>query len=392
MKITKVEYIPLVYKMTVPFYSGVGKATQRQLLIIKIHTDNGLIGLGEAATFGGPIESTAVVLEKEIAPLLIGEDPMNVERIWHKCYFSSFQHGRAGIFICALSGVDLALWDIIGKFTKQPVYKLLGGFRKSVTAYASAGFYMQGKTVKDLVSEVCRYADMGFPAVKIKVGRTDTPLSLGILSSSRTECMVTFEEDLERVEVSREALGSGMKLMVDANAAWSYNDAVRAGRFFDSLKIYFFEEPVRTDDYEGSALLARELDTRIAGYETECLAVNYARMISMGAVDIVQPDLCWAGGITESRKIAVLAAAHNRECAAHVFSSGILLAASLHFTCGIPNGAMLEYDMSDNIFRHELVKEPILPDKNGVITVSDAPGFGVELNEDMVEKYRVDSR
>ena len=390
MKITKVECIPLVYPVSEPFYSGSGKCSQRQLLIVRVYTDNGLIGLGEAATFGGPVSSTMQVLQDEIAPKVIGEDPLNVERIWQKCYLASFQHGRGGIFIAALSGIDIALWDIIGKSTRQPVYKLLGGFRDSVQVYASGGFYKQGKSVEDLAIEVSGYAEMGFKGVKIKVARTDAALSLGVLDPNRHECMVGFEEDLERVRAARSALGSNLRLMVDANAAWGYNDALKAGLFFDELGVYFFEEPVRTDDYEGSARLAQDLVTRIAGYETEYLAVNYARMISMGSIDIVQPDLSWTGGITESRKIATLAEVHHMECAAHVFSSGILLAASLHFTCGISNGSMMEYDMSDNIFRTELLQEPIAPDSNGTISINKKPGLGIELNEGIIDRYRSD--
>lgn len=389
MKITKVECIPMLYKMGEPMYSGVGKCDQRALLMVRVYTDNGIVGIGEAATYGGPIVSTATVIEKEIGPLILGEDPLNVERIWHKCYYSAFQHARSGIYVCALSGIDMALWDIIGKYLGQPIYKLLGGFRNSISVYASGGFYKVGKTVGDLVKEVRGYADMGFKAVKMKVARTDTPFSLGVFNPSREECMVTFEQDMERVRAAKEALGSEVKLMVDANAAWSYNEALAAGHVFDSLGIHFFEEPIRTDDYEGSARLAQDLTTRIAGYETEYLCANFARLISMRAVDIVQPDLSWTGGITESRKIATLAAANYMECATHMFSSGILLAASLQFSCGIPNGATVEYDMSDNIFRHGLIKEPFIPNSEGMITLSDRPGLGIEINEDIVEKYRI---
>lgn len=389
MKITKVECIPMLYKIKEPIYSGVGKCEQRALLMVRVYTDNGIVGVGEAATYGGPMVVTATVIEKEIGPLVLGEDPLNVERIWHKCYYAAFQHARSGIFICGLSGIDMAVWDIVGKFLGQPLYKLLGGFRNSIPLYASGGFYKAGKTVADLVREVKGYAELGFQAVKIKVARTDTPFSLGVLNPTRKECMVTFGEDMERVRAVKEALGSEVKLMVDANAAWSYPDALAAGKVFDEIGVHFFEEPVRTDDYEGSARLASDLVTRIAGYETEYLAANFVRLISMRAVDIVQPDLSWAGGITECRRIAALADAAYMECATHMFSSGILLAASLHFSCGIPNGAMVEYDMGDNVFRSELLREPFVPDAEGSITLSDKPGLGIEINEDVVEKYRV---
>lgn len=389
MKITEVEIIPMRYNMSEPIYSGTGKCCQRHLLMVRIHTDEGIIGFGESATYGGPMASVATVIEKEIAPMLIGEDPLKVERLWHKCYYSSFQHARSGIFVAAYSGVDIALWDIVGKALGQPIYKLLGGFRSSIPVYASCGFYQMGKTNNDLADEIKGLIDMGFNAVKIKIGRTDTPFTLGFFNPTRNECMATFDQDMDRVRAAKAAVGKN-DLMVDANATWDYNTALRAGRIFDELGVYFFEEPVRTDDYEGSAQLARDLDTRIAGYETEYLAANYARIIRMRAVDIVQPDLSWAGGITESRKIAALADANFMQCAAHMFSSAILLAASLQFSCGIPNGAIVEFDTSDNVFRDQLITKPFRPNREGIIELGDEPGLGVELNQDVIDKYRVE--
>ena len=387
MKITRVECVPLMYTMKDMLYSGVGKFNQRPLLMVRVHTDEGIVGIGEAATYGGPIVSTATVIEKEIAPLVIGEDALQVERIWHKCYYASYQHARSGIYIAALSGVDMAIWDAIGKYLGRPLYKLLGGFRDSIEVYASCGFYQEGKDVDTLVAEVKDKVAQGFVGVKIKVGRTDSAFSLGTLKPFYREGILTLEEDIERVRAVKKAVGPSIKVMVDANSAWSYADAVVAGREFDKIGVYFFEEPIRADDYENSARLADELSTRIAGYETEYLAANYRRIIDMRAVDIIQPDLSWSGGITECRKIAYLAHANFIECAAHMYSSGILLAASLHFTCAIPNGAILEYDTTDNALRDELLTEPLLP-KQGVLQPVDRPGLGIDINEDIVEQYR----
>jgi L-alanine-DL-glutamate epimerase-like enolase superfamily enzyme len=389
MKITRVECIPLVYPLESFLYSGIGKFNKRPCLVVKVYTDEGLTGIGEAATYGGPIDSTRTVIEKEIGPRVAGEDPLMVERIWHKCYYEGFQHSRSGIYIAALSGVDMAIWDIIGKSLGQPLYKILGGFRDSIPAYGAGGFYAEGKTTADLVAETEAMVKRGFKGVKIKVGRTDTPFSLGAFNPAHRECRVTMKEDIARVEAVKSALGPDIKVMVDANAAWSYNDALIAGRAYDEIGVYFFEEPVRTDDFEGSAQLARDLVTRVAGYESEYLAANYSRLISMGAVDVVQPDLCWCGGITETRRIAALADARFMECAAHMFSSGILLAASLHFSCAIPNGAMQEYDTSGNALLTDLLTEALVPDAQGMMRPPDKPGLGIELNEKTVEKYRI---
>ena len=389
MKITNVETVGLAYPTKKPFYNALGRSAQRACLLVRIYTDEGIVGVGEAAPYGGPLISTETVIRRELAPKLIGLDPMDVEYIWHRLFFDGYQHSRNGIFVCALSGVDMALWDIMGKALKQPIYKLLGGYRSRVKVYASGGFYGQGKSREELAAELKSYVQQGFDAVKMKVGRTFTPLTPRELSDGAEECALTFAEDLERVRVAREAVGDRIALMVDANAAWTYPDALQAGRVFDELNVYLFEEPLRTDDYEGSAQLASHLRTRVAGYETECLLTNFTRLIEGRCVDLVQPDISWAGGFTECRKIAAVAEAHCMEVAPHAFSSGILLAASLQFSAGLSNGAMVEFDMTENGLRTGLLKEPFIP-KEGYIELDEKKyGLGIELNENVIEQYRV---
>ena len=389
MKITNVETVGLAYPTKKPFYNALGRSAQRACLLVRIYTDEGIVGVGEAAPYGGPLISTETVIRRELAPKLIGLDPMDVEYIWHRLFFEGYQHSRNGIFVCALSGVDMALWDIMGKALKQPIYKLLGGYRSRVKVYASGGFYGQGKSREELAAELKSYVQQGFDAVKMKVGRTFTPLTPRELSDGAEECALTFAEDLERVRVAREAVGDRIALMVDANAAWTYPDALQAGRVFDELNVYLFEEPLRTDDYEGSAQLASHLRTRVAGYETECLLTNFTRLIEGRCVDLVQPDISWAGGFTECRKIAAVAEAHCMEVAPHAFSSGILLAASLQFSAGLSNGAMVEFDMTENGLRTGLLKEPFIP-KEGYIELDEKKyGLGIELNENVIEQYRV---
>ena len=389
MKITNVETVGLAYPTKKPFYNALGRSAQRACLLVRIYTDEGIVGVGEAAPYGGPLISTETVIRRELAPKLIGLDPMDVEYIWHRLFFEGYQHSRNGIFVCALSGVDMALWDIMGKALKQPIYKLLGGYRSRVKVYASGGFYGQGKSREELAAELKSYVQQGFDAVKMKVGRTFTPLTPRELSDGAEECALTFAEDLERVRVAREAVGDRIALMVDANAAWTYPDALQAGRVFDELNVYLFEEPLRTDDYEGSAQLASHLRTRVAGYETECLLTNFTRLIEGRCVDLVQPDISWAGGFTECRKIAAVAEAHCMEVAPHAFSSGILLAASLQFSAGLSNGAMVEFDMTENGLRTGLLKEPFIP-KEGYIEMEEKKyGLGIELNENVIEQYRV---
>lgn len=388
MKITQVEAIPLIYPYQKPLYDASFVAVHRQAMLVKVYTDEGIWGVGEAASFGGPLESTKTVIEKELAPRLIGEDPFRVEWLWRKLYHRSWQHGRGGIVICAISGIDIALWDIIGKATKTPLYKLLGGYTNRVRAYASGGFLTPDKGRKEVVSEITGYAAKGYTAVKMKVGRNYTPLNpLAVMPDP--EYHMPFEEDLARVEAVRKALPADVQLLVDANAAWDVKTALKAGRVFDALGVYAFEEPICTDNVEGSVRLAQSLDLKIAGYESEQLLYNFTPLVTSGAVDIVQPDLTWGGGITECRKIAALAAAFHREIAPHCFSSAVCLAASAHFLAAQPNGGLLEMDQNPNGLRTEIVKDPLAIDKTGHVTVPEKPGLGIELNESAIEKYRI---
>ncbi len=389
MKITRVECLPLIYPYEKPIYDALFKAAHRQALLVKVYTDNdNIYGIGEAASFGGPLESTKTVIEKEIAPRIIGEDPFDVERIWQKVYYNSFQHARGGIVICGLSGIDIALWDIMGKALNTPVYKLLGGYKNKVRAYASGGFYSQGKGTKEITEEMKSYVDQGFTAVKMKVGRNLTSLNpIEVMPDSGYN--LTLEEDLERVASVRKAIGQDVRLLVDANAAWDVHTAVVMGRHFDRLGVYLIEEPVCTDNADGSAQLAAALDLKVGGYETEQLAFNFARLITNHCIDVVQPDLSWAGGITECRKIANLAYVYHKEFAPHCFSSAVLMMASLHFLCAIPNGGMLEFDRNPNGLREEIVKEPLCIDKDGFVMVPERAGLGIELREDILHKYLV---
>lgn len=388
MKITKIECLPLLYKYDDPIYDALFIARQRQALIIKVYTDSGIVGIGEAGCFGGPLISTVTLVNEEIAPRIIGMDPFEYEKIWQKTYWNSWQHGRGGIVINALSGIDIALWDIMGKAANMPLYKLMGGFTNRVMAYASSGFYKKGKEAEQIAGEMVKYTEAGYKAVKMKVARNAfPPTPLQVMPDP--EYNYTLDEDLRRVEAAQKAVGSKIKMIVDANAAWDTKTALIAGREFDKLGIYAFEEPVAPDNEQGSAHLAKNLDLKIAGYESAQLAYNFNRLIQNKCIDIVQPDLSWAGGITECRKIASIAYANHKEVAPHCFSSAVVLQASLHFLCSLPNGGMLEMDQNPNGLRTEIVKEPLTIDNDGFVTVPEKPGLGIELNEVAIEKYLV---
>lgn len=389
MKIADVRTIPLSYRCERPYMSAAGAQMARHALLVEIETDNGLVGIGEAGSAGGPLASTQVVVEQELKPLLLGEDPLLIERLWQKMFQRSRQHGRRGIVMHAISGIDIALWDLAGKVAKLPLYRLFGAYRDKVEAYASGGFYQEGKDIAALADEAGRAVEQGYRAMKMKIGRNpSTQTNLREMLAHDDLCVVSLEEDVERVAAVRQALGAEAKLMVDINCAWSPALAMQMGKAMEPYHLYWIEEPVATDNIRGSAEVARTLTTAIAGYETEVGLYGFRELITQGAVDIVQPDIAWAGGFSECRRIAALAHAHNLMVAPHAFSSAITLVASMHLLASIPNGLILEFDQNPHALREYLLKEPIRADHEGYVKLPELPGLGVELDPVAVERYR----
>ena len=386
MKIAAIRTIPLACDCNPPYASAAGVQSRRGALLVEIGTDDGVVGLGEAGPGGG---ATAAVIDKQLAPLLLGEDPLLIEYLWQKMWARTRQHGRRGVVMHAISGVDIALWDIAGKVARLPVYRLLGACRDRVEAYASGGFYQEGKSAADLAGEAEGYRARGFTGMKMKVGRNpSTQTHLREWLGNKNFCEVDPAEDVARVAAVREALGPHGKLMVDANCAWSPAMAIEIGRELERYHLYWIEEPVATDDIDGSAKVAAALATPIAGYETELGLYGFRALIDRGAVDIVQPDIAWSGGFSECRRIAAYAQAHNLMVAPHAFAGAVTLVASLHFAAAIPNALMLEWDQNPNGLRDELLKEPLRLEADGTVKVPERPGLGIELDRAAIERFR----
>jgi L-alanine-DL-glutamate epimerase-like enolase superfamily enzyme len=386
MKIAAIRTIALSCPCDPPYASAAGVQSRRGALLVEIETDSGIVGIGEAGVGGGV---TATVIEKDLAPLLVGEDPLLIEYLWQKMFARTRQYGRRGLVMQAISGIDIALWDIAGKVAKLPVCRLLGACRDRVEAYASGGFYQEGKSAADLAGEAEGYRARGFRGMKMKIGRNpSTQTHLRQLIGQAEFCEVEPEEDLARVAAVRQALGPRAKLMVDVNCAWSPAVAIEMGRAMEAQKLYWIEEPVATDDIDGSAKVADALATPIAGYETEVGLYGFRQLIDRGAVDIVQPDIAWSGGFSEGRRIAAYAQAHHRMVAPHAFAGAVLLVASLHFAAAIPNGLLLEWDQNPNALRDELLKEPLRLEPDGTVKLPERPGLGIELDHAALERYR----
>ena len=390
MRITDITTIRLAYRPPIAMADAIHYMPERSVLLVQVHTDTGLVGTGEAAAYGGALTSIERVVLEDLAPIIHGADPGMVERLWAQMAHRTHQRGQKGLMQMAISGIDIALWDLVGQAAGTPLYRLLGGYRDRLIAYASAGFYAANKGPAQLADELRGYVDKGFRHVKIKVGRNPEVLLNPLENMWQPDyATVSLAEDIERVRAARAAIGDDIGLAIDANNAWTPSIALTFMREVEPLRIAWLEEPVPTDDYAGSAQVAQQLDTPVSGYETESSLGGFRELIAAGAVDIVQPDVIWSGGITETRRIAALAQAYRRPIVPHVFSSGLALIANMHLIASIPNGSLLEFDQNPNPLRDELFTTPLTIDQDGTVALPAGPGLGVTLNPDTIEKYRV---
>jgi D-galactarolactone cycloisomerase len=359
MKITNVIAHQLAVNVDEPFTSARGQYYRTKgALVLEIVTDEGIVGWGDCY---GPAAVSRAVIESLYKPALIGQDPFNVEVIWEMLYNKIKDYGLSGMTISALSGVDIALWDIIGKACNQPVHRMIGGaFRNKVQAYAT-GFYFKtfDRLNEEAVEEALKYKEQGFKAIKMKIG-------LG-----------NHRKDIARVEAVRKAVGDDIEIMVDANHSFTVPQAINIGRELERLGVAWFEEPISPEDLEGYVEVSRALDIAIAGGENEFTKYGFRRILAARAMDIVQPDVCAAGGITECKKIAALAQASAIACVPHAWGTAIGLAATIHFLASLPETPMclfpmpplLEYEQTFNPFRDQLAREPIMH-KGGFVDVS----------------------
>jgi len=352
-----------------PFFNSIllnKPSKERWASITEVVTDEGIKGFWP----GGNKE----VIERRIKPKLIGEDPMKIERIWMKMYMGGTRKPIArGDYIAAMSRVDNALWDLIGKTLDQPVYKLLGGYTNRVRVYAAGGYYAEGKTIEDLIKEMESNVAEGFTAVKMKVGGWRFGISM--------------KTDVQRVKAVREAIGDEIDLMVDANNAWNAYEAKKFAKLIEPYHPFWFEEPVHPDDIEGSLEVKASTSIPIASGENEFTHYGFRDLISRRAVDIVQADPNISGGLTEIRKIAAMADAYHIHFAPH---GGHIVGS--HAVAAFPNGLIVEcYASKASPYRDpdpppRLYTDP-LKVKNGWIEILDKPGFGMEIIEKTAEKY-----
>jgi len=364
--------------------SDFGRQTSFDMTLVRVETDAGITGFGEsksAVGSSGSCASIAACIERELAPMLVGQDPREVTRLWEMGYCGSRGAlslsrgqsmpalGRRGLSISALSGVDVALWDILGKSLGVPVVRLLGGAcRERMPGYASGGW----ADAAGIGAQLSSYVDAGFGAVKMRVGAMD-----GSVAGS-----------IERVRAARKGIGEGVELMCDAHGTMSPADAKRFCRGVEECGLRWFEEPCTSDDHEGTAEVRRMATMPIALGESLFTRFEVRDAMGARAADVIQPDAAIVGGITESRRIATLCETHNLELAPHLWGSALSFMAGLHVAFASPAARILEYSLGGNPMLHELVPDAARP-TDGWFDCPTAPGLGVTIDEDFVDRCTV---
>lgn len=369
MKITDVETLQL----RLPEVRMVADGTQ-DVLIVRVHTDAGITGVGEIHTSPSVAQQiidapVSHVRSRGLRGLLLGENPLEITPLWQRMFEGTAVYGRRGIAIHAMSGIDLALWDILGKVTAQPVSVLLGGtFRTRVEPYASVLLPDSCNEVRELAR---RCLDEGFDAIKFGWGTSGQDL----------------EVDTRRLEAAREAAPHA-RLMLDVGYGLRRDRALALANRLSSVGVDFLEEPVDPDDLEGLRWLSERSPVRIATGEKESTRYGFRALIDQGRPHIIQPDLARAGGFSECRVIADAADLGGVACVPHCWSTDVLVASTLHFIASRRIDAPLEFCLESNDLRRLLVREPITL-RDGKVDVPDGPGLGIVLDEGIVERYCV---
>jgi D-galactarolactone cycloisomerase len=388
MKIERFDtFVLKVPTGTNTFYSSQAAFPERSSLLVKVTTDEGLVGWGEGGQYGPP-EPVATAIIDVLAPRLLGREADQPVRIWEDNYAFSRDFGQKGTYVEAMSAIDIALWDIWGKSLDRPVHHLLGGaFRQRAMAYATGCYYPENyqdtKAMMDaLAEEVAGYADAGITAAKIKIG------------------LLSVEQDRARIALIRNTVGPDVKLMADANHAYNSATALRIGRVMEEHSLLWFEEPVPPEDHDGYRRLRAALDVPIAGGECEFTRFGFRDLIGGGCVDIVQPDLCCCGGFSEWTKILGTASQHGVLTMPHVWGSGVAVAAALQAIATIPpmphtaspvtlqNEPMVEFDRTFNPLRDEILHENFAIE-DGAVAIPSGPGLGISVDEKALERFVV---
>lgn len=388
MKITRVTSHVLQCDMPEELGYSQQYYNKRTAHLVEVETDEGITGWGECFGPGNIARANKAIVEKVIQPLILGLDPMDRDVIWHRVYNLLRDHGQKGMPMQSLSGVDIALWDIAGKVANLPIHKLIGGAHRDRIPVYGYGMMLRREDPASMASrfgeEAAAIKAMGFVATKMKVG-------LGV------------KHDVRLCEAVRKGIGDDFDFMVDANHCYTTSDAFYVGHALEELGAYWFEEPVAPEDLDGYRELRAGLRVNISGGEAEFNRWGWRGILENRGLDIAQPEVCALGGISEYLRVIALCQAHFTPVVNHVWGSAIAVATNLQLLAALPampgglfpREPMLEFDTTENIFRDNLLNEPLsiqqqVAEQGGYVRIPNGPGLGVTPDPAFIRRYEIE--
>ena len=389
MKITKITSHVLGYDLPETLGYSQQYYKKRTSHIVEVETDEGITGWGECFGPGNIAFANKGIVEKVIQPMVLGMQALDRDVIWHKVYNLMRDHGQKGMPLQALSGVDIALWDLAGKAANLPLYKMIGGAHREKVEVYGYGMMLRPENINSLISrfkeESAEIKEMGFKALKMKVG-------------------VGPRDDIKLIEAVRRGIGDNFRFMVDANHGYTTHDALYVGRAMEEFSPYWFEEPVAPEDLDGYRELRASLKVNISGGEAEFNRWGWRKLLESRGLDIAQPEVCALGGISEYLRVLALCHSHFTPVVNHVWGSAIAVAVNLHLLAAmppLPGGLfpwepMLEFDTTHNHFIEDLLTVSLdiknqVKSNNGTVSLPNGPGLGVTPKRDFLDKFRIDS-
>jgi L-alanine-DL-glutamate epimerase-like enolase superfamily enzyme len=367
LKITDIEVITLCFRYPSGegFQFAGGYCDARLSCLVRVCTDGGVTGIGSVYSHPELVRS---IVEGQLRDLLVGEDPQNVETLWQRSYGITRWYGRKGAAVSALGGVDMALWDIRGKAAGKPVYELLGATRNQVPAYASALLWKDD--IAELVREAKEHLRRGFRAMKTRLGRC-------------------YEYDVEAARSLRQAVGPGVRLMIEGNGRYNLPQAVGIAATYHDIGAFWFEEPFPPEDVAAYKALHPAVGIPLAAGENEFCLQGFRELVDGGYIDILQPDASRSGGITECHRVGMLAVERSMPIATHTWSDAVALVANMHLIAALPTGLTVEIDSTGNGLIDNLLAERLRV-SDGQVMLPSGPGLGIQLSEDAVERYTLE--
>ena len=375
MKISKIISYVLNEDLEKEFFFSQWEYSNRKICIVKIICDNGIVGWGEAYGPATVVKESVNYIKQNI----IGMNPLDSDVIWSTLFRRVHDYGRSGVFVSAISAIDIALWDIKGKYHKLPVSTLLGGsYREKIRPYATGLYFSDSKTLTDdLCNEAMEYVNEGFKSIKMKVG-------------------LNIKSDVNNVKAVRNTIGPDIELMIDSNHAYSYDEALKLSKKLEDQDIKWFEEPLSPEFYDQYSDFKSKSLIPVAAGECEYLRYGFQKLLDKNCIDFLQMDICSCGGLTEAKRISALSSAKGVKVIPHTWGSGIAFYTAINFISNLEpipgrlynEDAYIEYDRTENKIRENIIKNNITM-KDGYISVNHKPGLGIDVDETYLNEIKI---